>query len=126
MHIATIEGKIIAGTCSWHPIGSVGEPFWCIEEEDPEPGPVKLINANVKHEWSLRLIGIFDEWAVLCDEDGAGLAFLWSDGSCELGVLRDRDTGAIAKGVTLEGIYSGDYRVDCTVLLPGNLLGTAL
>lgn len=126
MHIATLDGKIIACTCFDHPFVGVGESFWCIEEENPSPGLVKLVNEDVKHEWSLRFIGVFDEWGVLCDQDGAGLAFIWSDGSCESGVLRDRVTGAIAKNITLEGIYNGDYRVDCTVLLPGNLLGTAL
>ena len=74
----------------------------------------------------MQLLGIVGGWAVLADEAGAALCVIWSDGSYEAGLIRERDTGELAKGVTLESVLSGEYMVEGAVLLPGAVLGCAI
>ena len=54
------------------------------------------------------------------------LGVIWSDGSYEAGLIRERDTGEIAKGITLESVLTGEYMVEGAVLLPGAVLGCAI
>jgi hypothetical protein len=124
--ITTPDGEILAHHSTEHPFSHYGAAIWCIEDKHPAPGPVILKNGDAGHEWSLDLLGIVDGWAVLTDEAGAALGVIWSDGSYEAGLIRERDTGEIAKGITLESVLSGEYMVEGAVLLPGAVLGCAI
>ena len=74
----------------------------------------------------MQLLGIVGGWAVLADEAGAALGVIWSDGSYEAGLIRERATGELAKGITLESVLTGEYMVEGAVLLPGAVLGCAI
>ena len=74
----------------------------------------------------MQLLGIAGGWAVLADEAGAALGVIWSDGSYEAGLIRERATGELAKGITLESVLTGEYMVEGAVLLPGAVLGCAI
>lgn len=126
LSITTPAGEILATTTTDHPLSRYNSPVWSVLVEAPGPGPVILENGAADHVWPLDLLGIVDGWAVLTDEDGAALGVIWSDGSPEIGLIKHRESGVVAVGVTLEDIHTGAYQVDGAVLLPGCLLGCAL
>jgi hypothetical protein len=124
--ITTTSGEILAHHTTDHPFSHYGTAIWCIEDKHPAPGPVMIVNSGTGQEIPLQLLGIVGGWAVLADEAGAALGVIWSDGSYEAGLIRERDTGEIAKGITLESVLSGEYMVEGAVLLPGAVLGCAI
>lgn len=124
--ITTPDGEILAHHTTEHPFSHYGTAVWCIEDKHPAPGPVLITGAAMGQEIRLQLLGIVGGWAVLADEAGAALGVIWSDGSYEAGLIRERDTGELAKGVTLESVSTEEYMVEGAVLLPGALLGCAI
>lgn len=126
LSITTPDGEILAHHTADHPFSHYNHPIWCIEVEHPAPGPVLIVNSGTGQEIPLQMLGIVGGWAVLADEAGAALGVIWSDGSYEAGLIRERDTGEIAKGITLESVLTGEYMVEGAVLLPGAVLGCAL
>ena len=124
--ITTPDGEILAHHTTEHPFSHYGTAVWCIEDKHPAPGPALITGAAMGQEIRLQLLGIVGGWAVLADEAGAALGVIWSDGSYEAGLIRERDTGEIAKGITLESALSGEYMVEGAVLLPGAVLGCAI
>lgn len=124
--IVTLTGEVLAHHTTDHPFSHYNHPVWSIEDQHPAPGPVLIINSGTGQEIPLQLLGIVGGWAVLADEAGAALGVIWSDGSYEAGLIRERDTGEIAKGITLESVLTGEYMVEGAVLLPGAVLGCAL
>lgn len=124
--ITTPDGEILARHTSEHPFSHYGAAIWTIEDQHPAPGPVLIINSGTGQEIPLQLLGIVGGWAVLADEAGAALGVIWSDGSYEAGLIRERDTGELAKGITLESALSGECMVEGSVLLPGAVLGCAI
>ena len=124
--IVTTSGEILAHHSTEHPFSHYGAAIWTIEDQHPAPGPVLIVNSGTGQEIPLQLLGIVGGWAVLADEAGAALGVIWSDGSYEAGLIRERDTGELAKGITLESALSGEYMVEGAVLLPGAVLGCAI
>lgn len=124
--IVTTSGEILAHHTADHPFSHYNHPIWSIEKQHPAPGPVLITGSGMGQEIPLQLLGIVGGWAVLADEAGAALGVIWSDGSYEAGLIRERDTGEIAKGITLESVLTGEYMVEGAVLLPGAVLGCAL
>ena len=126
LSITTPDGEILAHHSTEHPFSHYGAAVWTIEDQHPDPGPVLIVNSGTGQEIPLQLLGIVGGWAVLADEAGAALGVIWSDGSYEAGLIRERATGELAKGITLESVLTGEYMVEGAVLLPGCPLGCAL
>ena len=126
LHLATLEGDLLAFTTPDHPLSRYNYPAWSVQTENPPPGPVILTSPAPPLALQLELLGIVDGWAVLRDEGGAALGVIWSDGSYEAGLIRERATGELAKGITLESVLTGEYMVEGAVLLPGAVLGCAI
>ena len=126
LHLATLEGDLLAFTTPDHPLSRYNYPVWSVQTENPPPGPVILTSPAPPLSLQLELLGIVDGWAILRDEGGAALGVIWSDGDYAAGLIRRRETGEIALDVTLEAIATGEYQVEGTTLFPGNLLGCSL
>ena len=124
--ITTLTGETLAHHTADHPFSRYNHPIWCIEKQHPAPGPVLITGSGMGQEIPLQLLGIVGGWAVLADEAGAALGVIWSDGSYEAGLIRERVSGEIAKALTLESVLTGEYMVEGAVLLPGAVLGCAL
>ena len=126
LSITTPAGEILATHTTHHPRSSYGALVWSVEIEEPGPGPVILAQKEPPMSLQLQLLGIVDGWAVLRDTDHTGIAVVWSDGTFHTGIIRDRETGEIARDLTLEKIESGACTVDGAVMFPGSVLGCVL
>lgn len=108
---------VLAHHTTEHPRSSYGTLIWCIEAEEPEPGPAEWQQGDTKT--TLDVIGLYHGWLVVRQADGFLCGIVWSDGSYYAETLVDENDEPATE-------YRDGLRVLGTIKMPGSPLGAIL
>lgn len=101
--------KIIAHHTTDSSMSSYGQAVWIIEVEDPEPGHALWRQGD--QEVEIIIQGVVGGWLITTQPDGFLTGIIWSDGNYYADLVEDRESGNGGKGLSIEDLQSGKYRI---------------
>ncbi len=112
------------------PLSHYGQAVWIVQEENPDAGPAEITitpDGGEPRTMPIEVIGVFDGWLVVRQQDGYLCGIIWSDGSYYAEVIeqdgepvQDWEEDCFEQGgYTVRGTIAGFESSKLGAMMPG-------